>query len=131
MLISSPMASHRLFFLFPLFLLAACGPQNRPPEMNESLEAIDVLNLKLRAREEEFHRFRQKLASSPAHSRFKEESDLDSLGERLTTARLKLDVVRTSDTAAQPQAQEDFNAALSDLTEFLHKMESQYQRGPQ
>lgn len=123
------MGLHRLLFLFPIFLLTACGPQNGPPEKVESLDSIEVLDLKLRAREDEFHRFKQKLATSAAHSHFKEESDLDALGERLTTARLKLDVVRTSDAAAQPKAQEEFNAALSDLTQNLREVESRYQTG--
>lgn len=125
------MGLQRFLYLFPIFLLTACGPQSGAPEKVESLESIDILNLKLRAREEEFQRLKQKLAASAAHSRFREESDLDAMGERLTAARLQLDFVRTSDGAAQSKARENFNAALSDITQFLHEMESRYKTGPQ
>lgn len=117
------MNDRRFIFLIPFLFLIACAPRETPPPPQE--ESLDVLTLKLRAREEEAQRFKQNLKSSTA-SRFKEEADLQSVEERLTAVRLQLDILRTSDAAAQPKAREEFNGALSDLTQFLHEVETRY-----
>ena len=121
------MTFRRGSILFSIFLLAACGPRGATPEKGDPLESIEILTLKLQAREKEFQRFKQKLAAAPPHSRFREESDMDGVGERLTAARLQLDILRTSDDAGRAKATADFNAALADLTQFLHEAESRYQ----
>ena len=124
------MKIHGMGLLLPLLFVVACGPRGASIPTENTPESLDVLTLKLRAREEEVRRLKQKLITSPAHSRFKEEADLDGEEERLTAVRLKLDVLRASDEAARPKSREEFNAAYADLTQFLHDVETRYRADP-
>jgi hypothetical protein len=110
-----------------LFPLAACGPRESPPHHFETLESIEVLSLKLQARQNEVTRFKHRIESAPAHSRFKADADEDGLQERLITARLKLDVLKSAEPGEQPQAHNEFNDALLELNRFLREVESRYQ----
>lgn len=121
----------RIFLLFPIFFFLACGSRDTALVTDEGAESVEVLTLKLRARENDVRRLKHTLQTSPAHSRFKEEADLEGLEERLTAVRLKLDVLRTSDKAARSQRREELNAAYSDLTQFLRDVETRYAKEAQ
>ncbi|MBL8024520.1 MAG: hypothetical protein JNK54_09625 [Elusimicrobia bacterium] len=108
------------------FSLTACGPQGDHSVRTDGLESLDVLRLKLHARQNDVNRFKQRLESAPAHSRFKAEADWDGVQERLTAARLKLDALNSVDVHDQPQAQADFHETLSELTRFLREIEQRY-----
>jgi hypothetical protein len=110
-----------------LFSLAACGSRESTSVNTVNMEPIEVLSLKLHARQNEVTRFKHRIESAPAHSRFKAEADEDGLQERLITARLKLDALKSADPREQPQAHNEFNDALMELNRFLREVESRYQ----